>query len=59
MTELEEFRLEVGARYNEWLEKTENRNTSYGELAYIESLNEKQLNEIYEELLNELEELKW
>jgi hypothetical protein len=56
MTELEEFRLEVGARYNEWLEKTENRNTSYGELAYIESLNEKQLNEIYEELLNELEE---
>ncbi len=58
MTELEEFRLEVGARYNEWLEKTENRNTSYGELAYIESLNEKQLNEIYEELLNELEELK-
>ena len=58
MTELEEFRLEVGARYNEWLEKTENRNTSYGELAYIESLNEKQLNEIYKELLNELEELK-
>lgn len=56
MNELEEFRLEVGARYNEWLEKTENRNTSYGELAYIESLNEKQLNEIYEELLNELEE---
>lgn len=58
MTELEEFRFEVETRYNEWLEKTENRNTSYGELAYIESLNEKQLNEIYEELLNELEELK-
>ena len=58
MAELEEFRFEVETRYNEYLEKTENRNTSYGELVYIESLNEEQLNEIYEELLNELEELK-
>ncbi len=58
MTKLEELRFEVETRYNEYLEKTENRNTSYGEFAYIESLNEEELNEIYEELLNELEELK-
>ena len=58
MTELEEFRFEVETLYNEWLEKTENRNTSYGELLYLQGLNKKQLNAIYEELLEELEELK-
>lgn len=55
MYELEEFRLEVERLYNEWLEKTEKRNTSYGELLYIEGLNEKDLNDMYEELLEELE----
>lgn len=55
MYELEEFRLEVERLYDEWLEKTEKRNTSYGELLYIEGLNEKDLNDMFEELLEELE----
>lgn len=55
MNELEEFRFEVERLYNEWLEKTEKRNTSYGELLYIQDLNEKDLNDMYEELLKELE----
>ena len=56
MNELNDFRLEVERLYNEYLEKTENRNTSYGELLYIQELDEKELNDMYEELLNELEE---
>ena len=56
MTKKEEFRLEVESLYNDWLENTEKRNISYGEIAYIENLTDKELNEMYEELLEELEE---
>jgi len=55
---IEEFRLEVERLYNEWLEKTENRNTSYGELLYIQELNKEELSDMYEELLKELEDDK-
>ena len=58
MNNIEEFRLEVERLYNEWLEKTENRNTSYGELLYIQELNKEELSDMYEELLKELEDDK-
>ena len=43
--------LEVERLYDEYLQKTENRNMSYGEYAYIEGLD-------YFELQNMLEELE-
>lgn len=48
--ELNEFRLEVGMRYDEYLYATEKRSVSYGEIAYIYDLTEKELNEFYEEI---------
>ena len=54
-TEMDDFRFEVGRLYNEYLEETENRNPSYGEYAYIENLDEQGLNDMYEELLEVLE----
>lgn len=56
MTKMEmELEREIEMLYNEWLEKTEKRTISYGEIAHIQSLNVKELNEMYEELLKELE----
>lgn len=52
--ELEEFRLEVNRLYDEYLMKTEKRGVSYGELVYIQELKEKELNNMYNELLDEL-----
>lgn len=56
MTELEELRLEVERLYDEYLINTEKRDISYGELVYIQDLNEEDLNNMYNELLKELEE---
>ena len=49
--ELMEFRLEVERLYNEYLERTENRNISYGEIDYIQDLSIEELQAMYEELL--------
>lgn len=49
--ELMDFRMEVERLYNEYLEKTENRNISYGEIAYIQDLSIEDLQDMYEELL--------
>lgn len=54
--ELMEFRLEVERLYNEYLERTENRNISYGEIAYIQDLSIEELQSMYEELLESEEE---
>lgn len=54
MDELEEYRMYVENLYNEWLEKKENRNTSYGELLYIQGLSKKKLEDIENELIEEL-----
>lgn len=54
---MKDFRMEVERLYNEYLGQTENRNTSYGELLYIQELNEEDLNEMYEELLKEVKEI--
>ena len=56
MENLEEFRLEVIRLYDEYLDKTEKRNISYGELFHIENLEEKELNDLYNKLLEEMEE---
>lgn len=50
--------LEVQNKYDEYLMKTEKRGASYGELVYIQSLNEKELEELEEEICEELEESK-
>lgn len=52
---MDEFRLEVQSRYDEYLYRTEGRGASYGEIAHIEGLNKKELNELYEELIEEEE----
>lgn len=49
--ELMDFRMEVERLYNEYLEKTENRNISYGEIAYIQDLSIEELQDMYKELL--------
>ena len=48
--EFREYQLQVQNMYNEYLEKCENRNISYDEIAWIESLKEKELNELEFEL---------
>lgn len=51
----EEYIMYIQNLYNEWIEKEENRNISYGELAYIQDLNDKDLKDMEQELLQELE----
>ena len=54
MNELEEYRMHVESLYNEYLEKTDNRNTSYGELLYIQNLSKEELEDMENELIEEL-----
>ena len=53
---MEEYRLYIQNKYDEYLMKTENRGMSYGELAYIQNLSEEELKELEEELDKELME---
>ena len=53
--EKEEYLREVCNKYDEYLQKTENRGISYGELAYLQSLSLGQLSEFEKELDKELE----
>lgn len=53
--ELNEYLLEVVNKYDEYLQKTENRGMSYGELAYLQDLSREQLEEFEKELDKELE----
>lgn len=47
----QDFIFEVERLYNEHLERTENRNPSYGELAHIENLDLNELQALYNELI--------
>ena len=47
----QDFLLEIERLYNEELERTENRNPSYGELAHIENLDLNELQALYDELI--------
>lgn len=58
MNELEELKLEVQRLYNIVVDAQEDRCISYGELAYIENLDEKKLNDMYEECYEELKRIK-
>ena len=44
--------------YSELLNKTEKRGISYGEIAFIQSLKEKETRKFEKELIKELEELE-
>lgn len=50
-----EFVLEVERVYDEYLMKSEGRGMSWGECAYIENLNDKELEALYKEAEKELE----
>lgn len=55
MEDREEFIMEVQQNYDEYLMKTENRGISYGEIAYIQGLNNKELEDLNNEAIKELE----
>jgi hypothetical protein len=55
---MEEFRNEVIRLYDEYLMQEEKRGVSYGELAYIQDLNDEELNELYNELLKNIKEVE-
>lgn len=55
--ELEEYRLYVQSRYDEYIQATEKRGASWGEVAYIEGLSEKELDNMCAELDEELKKL--
>lgn len=54
LTELDELKMEVQSRYDDYLMATENRGASYGELAYIQGLSREELDDFCEELENEI-----
>ena len=52
--EHDEHIAKVQTLYNKWVEKMEKRDISYGELTYIQGLNDEELNEMEKALYNEL-----
>ena len=52
--EREEFNMAVVNAYDEYLQATEKRGVSYGELAYIENLSDKEAEDLLEECYKEL-----
>lgn len=55
--ELEEYRLYLQSRYDEYIQATEKRGASWGEVAYIEGLSEKELDDMCAELDDKLKQL--
>lgn len=51
-----EYNLHIQMLYDEWLMKTEKRGISYGEIAYMQGLSKKELNDLETALVKELEE---
>ena len=52
---MNDYILYVQNKYDNYLMKTEKRGASYGELVYIQNLNEKELEELEEEANEKLE----
>lgn len=50
MTRLDELKMEIESRYDDYLYMTEHRGISYGEIAYIRGLTEKELEDFSEDL---------
>lgn len=55
--ELMEYRLQVENEYDILVRIQEDRDISYGEIAYVESLKKKQLEEFEKELFNEFDRI--
>lgn len=53
-----EFNMAVVNAYDEYLQATEKRGVSYGELAYIEGLSDKQAHDMLEECYQELNKIE-
>jgi hypothetical protein len=47
----DDFIMEVQSIYDEYLQRTEKRGISYGEIYYIQNLRKKELDKLYIELL--------
>lgn len=58
MSEREELNMAVVNAYDEYLQATEQRGVSYGELAYIEGLGDKQAHDMLEECYQELNKIE-
>ena len=54
--ERQEYVMQVCNAYDELLMMTENRGISYGELAHIQSLNDDDLDALYDEIMEKMEE---
>lgn len=58
MSEREELNMAVVNAYDEYLQATEKRGVSYGELAHIESLSDKEAHDMLEECYQELNKIE-
>lgn len=58
MDKMAEWKLEVERVYEEYLMATEGRGMSYGELVYIEGLDEQELDDLYKEANEALDDLE-
>lgn len=56
--EKQEYIMHVENLYDALVNIQEQRNISYGEIAYVESLKKKELEELEEEIIEELERIK-
>lgn len=52
--EKNDYILELESLYDEYLQKTEKRGISYGEIAYIQGLKKQDLDSLYNEILEAL-----
>lgn len=56
MSELDELKMETQTLYDDYLMATEKRGISWGEVAYIQGLSRKELDDFCKELENEIKE---
>jgi len=55
MSELDELKMETQSRYDDYLMATEKRGVSYGEMAFIQSLEREELEDFCDELETEMQ----
>lgn len=58
MSEREELNMAVVDAYDEYLQATESRGVSYGELTHIENLSDKEARDMLEECYQELNKIE-
>lgn len=57
MSELDELKMETQTLYDDYLYETEHRGISYGEIAFIQGLEQEELDDFCEELEQKLNEI--